>query len=131
MKLLQYAFAAIGGWIGWYLGGWDISIKILILFITIDYGTGVVCAINDKSLSSETGYRGIFKKVFMLILVGIGATIDRYILQTGEILRTALIFYYLSNEGISILENATRLGVPFPEKLKTVLAQLKEDNDDN
>jgi len=128
-NLIQLEFAAVGGWFGWFLGGWDGTIMALVLFITIDYMTGIMCAVSDKSLSSEIGFNGIFRKVVILMLVGIGALMDRYIIGNGEILRTAVIFYYLSNEGISILENAAHLGLPVPEKLKGVLEQLKDDEE--
>lgn len=121
-------FAAIGGWLGWFLGGWDGPIYALVAFITIDYITGLMCAISDKDLSSEIGFKGIAKKVFILMLVGIGAILDREVIRTGEVVRTAVIFYYLSNEGISILENASRLNLPVPERLSEVLKQLKNEN---
>jgi len=127
----QVILAGLGGWLGWFLGGWDGTVLLLIAFITIDYLTGVMCAIDNRSLSSEIGYKGIFRKCFMLMIVGMGAMIDSKILKTGEVLRTAIIFYYISNEGISILENATRLGVPFPEKLTVVLEQLKDEGGDD
>ena len=126
---IQLAFAVVGGWLGWLLGGWDSPLYVLIAFITIDYITGVMCAVASQSLSSEIGYKGIFRKVVILMLVGIGAMLDKYIIGTGEVLRMAVIFYYVSNEGISILENATRLGLPVPRKLKDVLERLKEVED--
>lgn len=126
-NLIQFIFALIGGWLGYFLGGWDGALYALITFITVDYITGVMCAISDRRLSSEVGFRGICRKVIILVLVGVGSILDRQIIGSGSILRTAVIFYYLSNEGISILENATRLGLPVPEKLKNVLEQLKED----
>lgn len=126
-NFIQIFFAAIGGWIGFFLGGWDGALYALITFITVDYITGVMCAVTDRRLSSEIGFRGICRKVIILTLVGVGSILDRQIVGTGSMLRTAVIFYYLSNEGISILENATRLGLPVPEKLKNVLEQLKND----
>ena len=129
-NLIQYIFAVIGGWLGYFLGSWDGALCALITFITIDYITGVMCAISDKHLSSEIGFRGICRKMIILALVGVGSILDRYVIGTGSVLRTAVIFYYLSNEGISILENAARLGLPVPEKLKNVLEQLKEDKRD-
>lgn len=125
--LIQFIFTVIGGWLGYFLGGWDGALYALITFITIDYVTGVMCAISDRRLSSEVGFRGICRKVIILALVGVGSILDRHVIGTGSVLRTAVIFYYLSNEGISILENATRLGLPVPEKLKNVLEQLKEE----
>ena len=125
--LIQFIITVIGGWLGYFLGGWDGALYALITFITIDYVTGVMCAISDRRLSSEVGFRGICRKVIILALVGVGSILDRHVIGTGSVLRTAVIFYYLSNEGISILENATRLGLPVPEKLKNVLVQLKEE----
>jgi len=92
--------------------------------VAIDYLTGVMCAVADKKLSSEIGARGIFKKVFIFALVGIGHVIDLYLIGDGGVIRTAVICFYLSNEGISLLENAVRLGLPVPPKMKDVLYQL-------
>lgn len=128
-NIIQLLFAAIGGWLGYFLGGWDGTLYALITFITVDYITGVMCAISDKRLSSEVGFRGICRKVIILTLVGVGSILDRQIIGSGSVLRTAVIFYYLSNEGISILENATFLGLPVPEKLKNVLQQLKNEKE--
>ena len=124
---IQLSFAALGGWLGWFLGGWGGPLYALVLFITIDYITGVMCAIVDRKLSSEIGAKGIMGKVVILMLVGVGALLDRYVIGSGEVVRTAVIFYYVSNEGVSILENAARLGLPVPEKLKEMLEQLKKD----
>lgn len=121
---IQITFSGIGGFLGWYLGGLDGLIYALIAFVVADYITGVMCAILEKKLSSEVGARGIFKKVLIFLLVGIGHLADVYLLGDGNALRTAVIFFYLSNEGISLLENAAVIGLPIPEKLKNVLAQL-------
>ena len=121
---VQAAFAAIGGFLGWFLGGLDGFLYALIAFVVIDYLTGVMCAIADKKLSSEIGARGIFKKVLIFVLVGVGHIVDSQVIGDGGAIRTAIIFFYLSNEGISILENAARVGLPIPEKLKTMLAQM-------
>ena len=126
---IQMAFAAIGGWLGWFLGGYDGFLYALIAFVVIDYLLGVMCAIIEKHLSSDVGARGIFKKVVIFSLVGIAHIIDQNIIGDGGVLRTAVIFFYLSNEGISIIENATRLGLPIPEKLRDVLEQLKDGGD--
>ena len=124
---LQAIFTAIGGFLGWYLGGMDGFIYALVVFVVADYLTGIFCAIHDRALSSRVGWRGIFKKVVIFVLVGVGAILDRYVLL-GEthIIRSAIVFFYLSNEGISILENAARLGLHIPEKLRDVLAQLRD-----
>jgi len=121
---LQIAITAIGGWLGYVLGGMDGLLIALVVFITIDYITGIMCAIIDKKLSSEVGFKGIFKKVLILMLVGIANVIDVHVVGTGSALRGATVCFYLSNEGLSILENTVHLGLPVPEKLKEVLSQL-------
>lgn len=125
---IQLAIAAVGGFLGWFLGGYDGFLYALVAFIVIDYVTGVLCAIIDKKLCSEIGAKGIFKKVLIFAMVGITHIIDTQILgsigDNSGALRTAVIFFYLSNEGISILENAGHIGLPIPEKLKSVLQQL-------
>lgn len=123
---IQLIFTAIGGWLGYFLGGCDGLLYALIAFVVIDYITGVMCAINDKTLSSEVGFRGICRKVLIFLLVGIAHILDVQVIGTGSVLRTAVIFFYLSNEGVSILENSAHLGLPIPEKLKAVLEQLHD-----
>lgn len=132
---VQVAFTAIGGWLGWFLGGCDGLLYALIAFVVIDYITGVMCAVADKKLSSAVGFKGICKKVLIFALVGLGHILDTRVIGAGSVLRTAVIFFYLSNEGVSLVENAAHLGLPVPKKLKEVLEQLhdraeKEDNDD-
>src|SRR5574344_2630453 len=122
---LQLIFAAVGGWIGYFLGGCDGLLIALLIFVICDYITGVMCAIVDKNLSSEVGFKGICKKVLIFVMVGIGHILDTYLIGNGEVLRTAVIFFYCSNEGISMLENAGHLGLPIPKKLKDVLKQLR------
>lgn len=121
---IQLIFTAIGGWLGWFLGGCDGLLYTLIAFVAIDYITGVMCAVIDHRLSSEVGFKGIFKKVLIFLLVGIANILDAQVIGTGCVLRTAVIFFYISNEGVSLLENAAYLGLPVPEKIKTVLEQL-------
>ncbi len=128
-KAFQISFAGIGAWLGWFLGGFDGLIYALVLFVTIDYITGVMRAILEKELSSEIGARGVFKKVLIFTMVGIGHIIDSYILSGGSAIRTAVIFFYLSNEGVSILENAVVIGLPVPEALSMVLKQLRSGGD--
>lgn len=125
----QIGLTAVGGFLGWFLGGVDGFLYALVAFIATDYITGVMCAIVERILSSEIGYRGIFKKVLIFALVGVAHIIDQNIIGDGSVIRTAVIFFYLSNEGISIIENATRLGLPIPEKLRDVLEQLKGGGD--
>lgn len=126
IEAAQYAFAALGGAVGAVMGGFDGFLYALIVFVVVDYLTGVMVAILDKKLSSEVGFHGIFKKVVIFALVAVGHIVDTYVIQNGSVIRTAVIFFYLSNEGISILENASVLGLPVPQKLKDVLEQLKD-----
>ena len=121
---IQAAFTAIGGWLGFFLGGLDGMLIALIVFMALDYVTGIMCAVLDKSLSSRVGFKGIFKKALILIMVGIANIVDVHVVGTGSALRGAVICFYLSNEGLSLLEYAAYVGLPVPEKLKDILAQL-------
>lgn len=125
---LQLAFTVVGGWLGYFLGGCDGLILALVLFVVADYITGVMCAAIDKKLSSSVGFKGIFRKVLIFMLVGIANIIDFQVIKQGSVIRTAVIFFYLSNEGLSLIENAAHLGLPVPEKLKNVLEQLHDKN---
>ena len=123
---MQFIFAVLGGWLGYFLGGCDGLLIALVAFVSIDYVTGVMCAVSDKDLSSRVGFKGICRKILIFALVGVANLIDVQVIQTGSILRTAVIFFYLSNEGVSLLENAAHLGLPIPKKLKAVLEQLHD-----
>ena len=123
---IQLIFTGVGGWLGYFLGGCDGLLYALIAFVVIDYITGVMCAIINRELSSAVGFKGIFRKVLIFLLVGIANIIDVQVIGTGAVLRTAVIFFYISNEGVSLLENAGHLGLPIPEKIKTVLEQLHD-----
>ena len=127
---IQVAIAATGGWLGYFLGGWDGFLYALLAFVVIDYITGLMCAVLEKKLSSEVGFRGIFKKVLIFSLVAIGHIIDKSVIGDGYVVRTAVIFFYLSNEGVSILENAAHIGLPVPQKLKDILEQLHNRTED-
>ena len=127
---IQLIFTAIGGWLGYFLGGCDGLLIALVVFVTVDYITGVMCAVADKKLSSEVGFKGICRKVLIFLLVGIANILDVQVIGTGSVLRTAVIFFYISNEGVSLTENAAPLGLPIPEKLKTVLEQLHDRDTD-
>ena len=121
---IQAVFTTFGGVLGWLLGGADGFLYALIAFVVLDYITGVICAVEHHELSSKAGFKGIAKKVVIFCIVGVANILDVYVLGENAILRTAVIFFYISNEGISILENAAELGLPFPEKIKEVLKQL-------
>ena len=125
-NMVQLIFAAVGGWLGYFLGGCDGLLIALVVFAVVDYITGVMCAVSDKELSSKVGFRGICRKGLIFVLVGAGHILDTQIIGDGSVLRTAVIFFYLSNEGVSLLENAAHLGLPIPKKLRDVLAQIHD-----
>lgn len=126
-EMIKAGFAAIGGFLGWLFGGMDGFFYALIVFMAADYFTGVMAACIEKKLSSETGFKGIAKKITIFILIAVANMIDMHIIQMGSIIRTAVIFFYLSNEGISVIENAVVIGLPVPQKLKDVLLQISEE----
>ena len=123
---IQLVFAAIGGWLGYFLGGCDGLLIALVVFVVVDYLTGVMCAIADHKLSSAVGFKGICRKVLIFLLVGIANILDVRVIRSGSVLRTAVIFFYISNEGVSLVENAAHLGLPVPDKLKDMLEQLHD-----
>ena len=123
---VQIAITALGGWLGYFLGGMDGLMIALIVLMTLDYVSGVMCAIIDKKLSSAVGFKGICKKVFILMLVGVAHIIDLHVVGTGSTLRGAVICFYMSNEGLSLLENAAHIGLPIPDKLRDILSQLHD-----
>lgn len=125
-NVIQAVFTAIGGWLGYFLGGFDGLLYALLVFVILDYITGVMCAVADKKLSSQVGFKGICRKVLIFALVGIGHLLDTHVIGSGSILRTAITFFYLSHEGLSLIENAAYLGLPIPAKLKTILEQLHD-----
>lgn len=127
---MELAFAVLGGFLGWFFGGFDGFLYALIVFVVMDYFTGVLAAGVQHKLNSEVGFRGIAKKVCIFILVGVAHIIDADILQNGSAVRTAVIFFYLSNEGLSVLENAAIIGLPVPDKLKDMLAQLAAEKEE-
>lgn len=127
---IQLIFSAVGGWLGYFLGGCDGLLYALLVFVTVDYLTGIMCAINDHTLSSEVGFRGICRKVLIFLLVGMANILDVEVIGTGSVLRTAVIFFYISNEGVSLLENAAHLGLPVPDQIKLVLEQLHDRSEE-
>ncbi len=129
--MIQMVFTMLGGWLGYFLGGCDGLLFALVVFVVMDYITGIMCAVADQNLSSEVGFKGICRKVLIFMMVGIANVLDMQIIGTGSVLRTAVIFFYLSNEGVSLLENATHLGLPVPMKLKKVLEQIHDRSEDD
>lgn len=130
-NMIQVVFTMLGGWIGYFVGGCDGLLYVLLAFVVIDYITGMMCAIADRKLSSEVGFKGICRKVLIFLLVGIANILDVNVVGTGSVLRTAVIFFYISNEGVSLLENAVHLGLPVPDKMKAVLEQLHKKAEDD
>ena len=126
MSCIKHIFAILGFFAGMIGGQMDSFLFALIVFVVIDYITGVIDAIYTKSLSSEVGFKGITKKVCIFILVAVGNIIDVYIIGSGASVRTMVIFFYLANEGISILENAALIGLPIPEKLREILKNMED-----
>ena len=123
---IQGAITVIGGWLGYFLGGLDGLMIALVVFVILDYVTGIMCAINDRKLSSAVGFRGICRKVLIFLLVGVAHIVVLHVVGSGSALRGAVVCFYLSNEGVSMLENAAHLGLPIPEKLKAILEQLHD-----
>ena len=128
-NVIQTVITAIGGWLGWYLGGCDGLLYVLVAFMVMDYITGVMRAIIEHKLSSAVGFKGIAKKVYYLLLVGIAHLLDAYVVGSGAVLRTAVIFSLCANEGVSLTENAGAIGFPIPEPIKRVLKVLHEKGD--
>ncbi len=131
INAMKMAWTAFGGALGAVLGGMDGFLMALVLFVIIDYITGVMAAIVKKKVSSEVGFKGIAKKIAIFCLVAVASVIDADVIGQGSVIRMSVIFFYLSNEGISILENVSRIGLPIPKKLKNVLEQLKDEEKEN
>lgn len=128
-NVIQLGFTVVEGWLGYFLGGWDGLIYAFVAFVVLDYITGVMCAISDKKLSSSVGWKGMMRKCLIFIMVGVGHLLDTQIFGEVGVLRTAIIFFYMSNEGLSLTENAAHLGLPIPKKLHDVLKQLHRDSE--
>ncbi len=126
LTYVQVYISVIGGILGALFGGFDALLYALIAFVALDYVSGVLLAMHNKKLSSKVGFKGICKKLFIFIVISMGTVIDTYIIGSGSSLRTLLIMFYLSNEGISIIENAGQIGLPLPQKLKDVIEKLRE-----
>lgn len=128
-KIFQIIVAAGAALCGFLWGELDGSLYALIAFLVLDYISGVLAAIAQKELSSKVGFKGIAKKVIILVLVAVGHLLDAHVLHDGAVCRMAVSGFYAANEAISILENASELGIPLPKKLVAVLKQLKEDSE--
>lgn len=127
IKYLKYAIAIVGGVLTGLLGGWDMMLRVLVLFVVLDYGTGLAAAWSEKQLNSEIGARGILKKFLLFVIIALAFQLDKAIEQ--EVFRNLAIWFYLANEGLSILENCGRAGVPIPAFIRAALEQLKKKGD--
>jgi toxin secretion/phage lysis holin len=123
----KWAATLVGGILVGLLGGWDVALQVLVLFVILDYITGVIAAWYEKKLNSDVGLRGITKKVLIFVVIAVAVSLDKVIGQT--ILRSLAIFFYIANEGLSVLENLGRAGVAIPAPLKVALEQLKQKSE--
>ena len=124
-KKIAVGISIVGTIIAKWLGGWDMATQVLVLFMTMDYLTGISRAYKDKVLSSAVGIDGILKKITLLVVVAVAVGVDNVTGAQG-VVRLATIWFYIGMEGISILENAARIGVPIPDKIKDALLQIKD-----
>ena len=129
-KVFNTAVAILATFFTYLFGGWDLALKILITFMVLDYVTGVIYAYVIKTLNSEVDFRGLIKKCMILAVLIVGVELDRMLGNGGTwVFRTLVAYFYIANEGISLLENISNLGVPIPNKIKTALEQLNNDED--
>lgn len=132
LQIIIDSFAgAVGAVIGFLYGEVSGLFWALIAFMAMDYISGVVIAVINKRLSSEVGFKGLAKKLFILCFVAMGHIIDAYIIGSTSVAMTAVILFYIANEGISLLENASLLGLPVPDKIREILQQIKKKGDDD
>ena len=127
--MLNTIFAAVCSALTYFFGGWDVALAVLITFMAFDYLTGVIIAIINKKLSSHIGFKGLAKKLFIIVILVVGVLLDRLINNGEWIFRTLVAYFYIANEGISIIENIAVLGVPVPEKVIDILEQIKDKHE--
>lgn len=125
---IKYIVAGIGTGFTWLFGAWDTALTVLICFMILDYLTGVLRAFVNKQVSSNIGLVGIARKSLILVVLIVGVLLDRLLNSETWVFRTLIAYFYIANEGISLLENCVGLGLPVPEKLQDTLIQLKEGN---
>lgn len=126
-KVFNSTVAVVATFFTYLFGGWDAAIGILIVFMCLDYATGVIVAYQNNLLDSEVGFKGLVKKFMILVILIVAVMLDR-LMNTGTwVFRTLVCYFYIANEGISLLENVSNLGVKIPNKLKDALVQLNKD----
>lgn len=128
-KYFNALVAVVATFFTYVFGSWDLALQVLIVFMILDYGTGVLYAFLNNQLNSEVGFKGLVKKMMILVVLIIGVMVDR-ILGTGNwVFRTLGAYFYIANEGISLLENVGNIGIPIPNKLRNALEQLNKDEE--
>lgn len=125
-NIFKTIIATIGTWLTWLFGTWDTALAILILFMGLDYLTGVIRGYINKELSSDVGLKGIARKAVIFIVLIVAVALDRLLATGNWVFRTLVCYFYIANEGLSLIENCGSLGLPIPDKLKEALAQLKD-----
>lgn len=131
-KIFNSLVALIATFFTYLFGGWDLALKILITFMVLNYVTGVIYAYVNKTLNSEIGFKGLIKKCMILAVLIVGVALDRMLGNDGTwVFRTLVCYFYIANEGISLLENISNLGVPIPNKIKNALEQLNKGDEES
>ena len=132
MKIMEKYFngivALIATFFTYLFGSWDLALQVLIVFMILDYGTGVLYAYLTNQLNSEVGFKGLVKKCMILVVLIIGVMLDRIVGNGTWVFRTLVAYFYIANEGISLLENVGNIGIPIPNKIRNALEQLNKDN---
>ncbi|MFV0551111.1 MAG: holin family protein [Anaerorhabdus sp.] len=128
LKVFKYIVAAVGTGFTWLFGTWDTALVVLAMFMILDYITGLWKGYVTKTLSSDVGLKGLTRKFLILVIIIVAVLLDRLSGMDNWFFRTLVCYFYIANEGLSILENATVLGLPLPDKLKEALEQLKQGN---
>lgn len=130
-KYFNAIVAVLATFFTYLFGSWDLALQVLIVFMILDYGTGVLYAYLTDQLNSEVGFKGLVKKCMILVVLIIGVMLDR-ILGTGTwMFRTLVAYFYIANEGISLLENVGNIGIPIPNKIRNALEQLNKDDEES
>jgi toxin secretion/phage lysis holin len=128
-EIFNAIVAGIGCMFTYVFGGWDTCLKVLVVFMLLDYITGVIGAIIQKKVSSAVGFYGILRKMTILMVLIVAVLLDRLLLGSAWMFRTLVCYFYIANEAISLLENAVKIGIPIPNKLVDILEQLKKKGD--
>lgn len=127
-NLFKTIIASIGTGFTWLFGAWDTALIVLVCFMALDYCTGLLRGYINKELSSDIGLKGIARKAVIFVVLIVSVLLDR-LLNTGTwVFRTLTCYFYIANEGLSLLENCCQLGLPVPDSIKDALEQLKEGN---